>query len=159
MLCWFYPAGQLNCTIAALSLPLLKELHWGLLHPWGGCSVEICSMWDPWAAGGQPAPPDASPQATEELLLHAWSTSWPPSVLALVTAGLVFTSLSQLLSQSSFFFFFFFFPFLNLLSPRCKQHHLQAWLWAAAGPFGASWNWPLFNSGQLLDSSHRSHPM
>ena len=29
--------------------------------PSTGCSVEICSMWDPWAAGGQPAPPGASP--------------------------------------------------------------------------------------------------
>ena len=34
-----------------------------------GCSVEICSVWDPWAAGGQPAPPGASPQAAGELLL------------------------------------------------------------------------------------------
>uniref|UniRef100_A0A8B9C3U0 Peroxisomal targeting signal 1 receptor n=1 Tax=Anser brachyrhynchus TaxID=132585 RepID=A0A8B9C3U0_9AVES len=59
-----------------------------------GCSVEICSVWDPWAAGGQPAPPGASPQATGELLLRAWSTSCPPAALPLGAAGLVLTPCS-----------------------------------------------------------------
>lgn len=33
----------------------------------------------------------------------------------------------------------------------------QAQLWPAADPFGAGWNQPLSNLGQLLDSSHWGH--
>ena len=69
-------------------------------------------MWDPWAAGGQPAPPGASPQAAGELVLRAWSTSCPPAALTLGAAGLVLTPLSQLLSHSSFF------PFLQSAFPE-----------------------------------------
>ena len=81
-----------------------------------GCSVEICSMWDPWAAGGQRAPPGASPQAAGELLLCAWSTSCPASALTLVSAGLVFTPCSPSCCCAAFFFFF-----LYLLSQRPNQ--------------------------------------
>ena len=59
-----------------------------------GCSVEIRSMWEPWAAGGQPAPPGASPQAAGELWLRAWSAFCPPSALTLGAAGLFCTPLS-----------------------------------------------------------------
>uniref|UniRef100_A0A8B9C650 Ig-like domain-containing protein n=1 Tax=Anser brachyrhynchus TaxID=132585 RepID=A0A8B9C650_9AVES len=49
-------------------------------------------MWDPWAAGGQPAPPGASPQAAGELLLRVWSTSCTPAALTLGAVGLVLTT-------------------------------------------------------------------
>uniref|UniRef100_A0A8C3GKR9 Transient receptor potential cation channel subfamily M member 6 n=1 Tax=Cairina moschata TaxID=8855 RepID=A0A8C3GKR9_CAIMO len=100
------------------------------------CSMEICSMWDPWAAGGQPAPPGASPQAAGELLLPAWVTSCPPAALIWVTAGWISQALFKLCSPGGptnaahwqllavYSMVFYFFTFAEKVSPR---GHARIW--------------------------------
>ena len=97
-----------------------------------GCSVEICSGWDPRAAGGQPAPPGASPQAAGELLLRACSTCCPPAALTLGAAGLLLTPHSPICCCNSPSFFFTP-PSLKNALTEAFQHCLLVWLWAARG--------------------------
>ena len=100
-----------------------------------GCSVEICSVWDPWAAGGQPAPPGASPPAAGELCCVPGA---PPALLLHSPWGLQgcfslssHPSLPAAVAQQIS-------PFFNLLSQRPNQPHSLAHLWPAVGPF---WSW------------------
>ena len=126
---------QTSCS-CVVSSPRAAALAWGLLlqglsmgrsllqatstcstgSSSTGCSVEICSMWDPWAAGGQPAPPGASPQATGELQLWHLEHLLPSfcTELGVCRAG-SHSWLSQLLLFHSFVCLSVF-PFLNMLS-------------------------------------------
>ena len=102
-------------------------LHRGLLHGLQRGDLLYLGLM---GAGGQPAPPGASPQGAGELVLHAWSTSCPPAALTLVPAGLVLTPSSATCSCAAGFL-----PFLNMLSQMYNQHRFLAQLWPAAGPF------------------------
>lgn len=86
----------------------------------------------------------------KELLLHSWSTFYPPSVLTLGTVGLF----PHIFSFLPFTVATFFALSINMLSTRHNQHHSLAQLRAAAGLF---WNWLLCDTGQLLGPSHRGH--
>lgn len=102
-------------------------------------------MWCAWAAGGQPAPPWASPvlQVSSvsylEQLLPSFCTD--PGGCRILSVHFN-TSLSWLLLCGSFF------PFLHSALPEHNQHYSLL----SMGPFWSSWCWLLSDMGQ----SHRS---
>lgn len=98
--------------------------------------MEICSVWYPWAARGQPAQRWASPglQGTAALHLEHLLSSFCTNLWGCLAASLLFlTPLSQLLSCS--------FSLSSICSPRGTTRISHT---STAGPFWSrcSWLWP-----------------
>ena len=105
--------------------------------------MSFLTGWCPWAAGGLPVPPWASP-GLQGTTVPAWSTSCPPSVLTWVPAGLFLSHFSPLSLSAAVVQQFF--PFFSLLSQRHTQccswlSSAQQWVTSGAAEGGSDLTW------------------
>ena len=132
------PASERACHGCSLLRPSTAA-SWAL--PWP--HKEICSMWCPRAAGGQPAPLGASPglqRASVPCLEHL------PSICTDLGVWMASSHFSLLFPSSCCLAVL---SFLKFALPKALPAPLMAQLCPEMGPFWSSWNWHWSDIGLL----------